>query len=82
YLAVSHLTSDLYPEQMAELARGFNEQAAVKVILRDRAEISRFFDGLELVDPGIAKISEWRPHSDLEAAAPAILWAGVARKTA
>jgi hypothetical protein len=82
YLAVSHLTSDLHPEQMAELARGFNEQAAVKVILRDRAEISSFFDGLELVDPGIAKISEWRPRSDVEAAAPAILWAGVARKTA
>jgi hypothetical protein len=82
YLAVSHLANDLYPEQMAELARGFNEQAAVKVILRDRAEISRFFDGLELVDPGIAKISEWRPRSGLEAAAPAILWAGVARKPA
>jgi hypothetical protein len=82
YLAASHLANDLYPEQMAELARGFNEQAAVKVTLRDRAEISRFFDGLELVDPGIAKVSEWRPRSDLEAAAPAILWAGVARKPA
>jgi len=82
YLAVSHLANDLYPEQMAELARGFNEQAAVKVILRDRAEISRFFDGLELVDPGIAKVSQWRHRSDLEAAAPAILWAGVARKPA
>jgi hypothetical protein len=54
----------------------------VKVILRDRAEISRFFDGLELVDPGIAKVSKWRHRSDLEAAAPAILWAGVARKPA
>ena len=67
---------------MAELARGFNEQAAVKVILRDRAEISRFFDGLELVDPGIAKVSEWCHRSHLEAAAPAILWAGVLRKPA
>lgn len=82
YLVVSHLANDLYPEQMAELARGFNEQAATKVILRDRAEISRFFDGLELMDPGIAKISGWRPRSDLEAAAPAILWAAVARKPA
>ena len=82
YLAMSHLANDLYPEQMAELARGFNQQAAVKVILRDRAEVSRFFDGLELVDPGIAQISKWRPRSDIEAAAPAILWAGVARKPA
>ena len=82
YLAVSHLANDLHREQMAELARGFNEQAAVKVILRDRAEISRFFNGLEVVDPGIAKISEWRPRSEVERTAPAILWAGVARKPA
>jgi hypothetical protein len=81
-LAVSHLANDLYPEQMAELARGFNEQSPVKVILRNRAEISRFFSGLELTDPGIAPVSRWRPRSDLEAAAPAILWAGVARKPA
>jgi hypothetical protein len=80
YLAVSHLANDLYPEQMAELARGFNERAAVKVMLRDHAEVSRFFGGLELVDPGIVQVSSWRPRSDLEAAAPAILWAGVARK--
>ena len=82
YLAVSHLANDLYPEQMAELARGFNEQSPVKVILRNHAEISRFFGGLELTDPGIAPVSRWRPRSDLEAAAPAILWAGVARKPA
>jgi S-adenosyl methyltransferase len=82
YLALSHLANDLYPEQMAELARGFNKQAAVKLVLRDRAEITRFFDGLEPVDPGIAKIAKWRPRSDLEAAAPSILWAGVARKPA
>ena len=80
YLVVSHLANDLYPGEMAELARGFNEQAAVKMILRDHAEISRFFGGLELVDPGLTEISKWRPRSDLEAAAPAILWAGVARK--
>jgi S-adenosyl methyltransferase len=82
YLAVSHLANDLYPEQMAELARGFNEQSPVKVVLRNRAEISRFFDGLELTDPGISQVSRWRPRSDQEAAAPAILWAGVARKPA
>ena len=82
YLAVSHLANDLYPERMTELARGFNEQSPVKVTLRNRAEISRFFDGLELTDPGVAQVSRWRPRSDLEAAAPAILWAGVARKPA
>ena len=48
--------------------------------LRDRAEVTSFFDGLELVPPGIVQISQWRPDSDLEAAAQAALWGGVARK--
>lgn len=82
YLAVSHLASDLHPEQMAQLAKGFNERAAIKVILRDHAQVSAFFGGLELADPGITQISRWRPRSELEAAAPAILWAGVGRKLA
>ncbi|WP_433833932.1 SAM-dependent methyltransferase [Actinoplanes sp. CA-015351] len=33
---------------------------------RTRAELLQFVDGLELVDPGIAAISEWRPDPDDE----------------
>ena len=29
--------------------------------VRSRAEILRFFDGFELVDPGLAYVSQWRP---------------------
>ena len=80
YLAVCHLTADIYPE-LTELARRVNErQRQAPLVLRDRARVAAFFDGLELVPPGLVQASQWRPDSELEAAAPAALWAGVARK--
>jgi len=80
YLAVSHLASDLYPEQMTALARAVSEHISVDVTPRSGAEVSRFFHGLELVDPGVVQVSRWRPRTELEGNAPAILWGGVARK--
>jgi hypothetical protein len=48
--------------------------------MRDRTGVTRLFDGLELVAPGVVRVSDWRPDSDLEAARPTGLWGGVARK--
>ena len=80
YLAICHLTADFHPE-MTELARRVNErQHNAPLVLRDREQVGTFFRGLDLVPPGLAQASRWRPDSDLEAAAPAALWAGVARK--
>jgi hypothetical protein len=81
YLVLSHLASDIFPEELAAFARMWNQTATEKVVLRDREEVARFFEGLELVDPGVAQISKWRPQSELEAAAPAAVWGGVARKS-
>ena len=47
---------------------------------RTRPAVARFFDGLELVEPGLVQASKWRPASEAEAASPAALWAGVPRK--
>ena len=80
YLAVCHLTADIYPE-LAGWARALNErQLDAPIVLRDRAQVSRFFEGLELVEPGVVQLSKWRPRSEVEAAAAAALWGGVARK--
>lgn len=48
--------------------------------LRDRDAVASFFAGLELVPPGLVRISEWRPDSAADAAGPGSLWAGIARK--
>lgn len=41
---------------------------------------TRFFDGLELVEPGVVPAPEWRPDSVEEAMTPTMAWAGVGRK--
>jgi hypothetical protein len=80
YLAICHLTADFHPE-MTELARRMNERLPNgPLMLRDCARVAGFFGGLDLVPPGVVQASGWRPDSDLQATAPAALWAGVARK--
>ncbi len=81
YLAICHLTADIYPE-LTEFAAALNErQLDAPLVLRDRAQVTRFFDGLELVEPGVVQLSKWRPESKFEESAAAALWGGVARKT-
>ena len=80
YVALSHAASDIDAEQMAEMIRRLNESTAEKTTLRDRAGVTRLFAGLDLVEPGVIRAAEWRPDTDLEAASPAALWGGVARK--
>src|SRR5690606_22484804 len=82
YLVVSHTAKDIFPEEMAEFARAMNKNSAEEVTLRDREQVSGFFRGLDLVEPGVVQISKWRPRSELEASAPAVLWGGMARKPA
>ena len=80
YLALSHPAVDINAESMAKMAAVLNQMMAEKVTFRDRAAVAGFFDGLELVEPGLVQASKWRPASETEAASPAALWAGVARK--
>jgi hypothetical protein len=80
YLALSHPASDIEAEAMAEMAKRLNQLMAEKVTFRSQAEVSRFFDDLDLVEPGMVRVQQWRPGSEAEAASPAALWGGVARK--
>ena len=73
YLAISHPASDIDAEQHTEMVRRLNESVAEKVALRDHAGVTRLFDGLELVEPGVVRASQWRPDSELEAASPAVV---------
>jgi hypothetical protein len=47
---------------------------------RPRQVVAQFFDGLDLVEPGVVKVTEWRPQSELEARGPTSLWGGMGRK--
>jgi len=81
YAALSHPAKDIDAESMAKMADSLNRTMAEKVTFRDRPAVARFFNGLELVAPGMVQASKWRPASEAEAASPAALWAGVARKS-
>ena len=80
YLAISHPAKDIDAESMAQMAERLNKMMAEKVTFRDQAGVARFFDGLELVAPGMVRAPQWRPDSELTAASPAALWGGVALK--
>jgi ubiquinone/menaquinone biosynthesis C-methylase UbiE len=41
----------------------YNSSGAVPYVLRSVDEITRFFDGLELVEPGVVPVTQWRPDS-------------------
>jgi hypothetical protein len=81
FLVISHPTADFSPKEAADSIGRYNEQVAVSATLRPRDETARFFDGLDLVEPGVVATSKWRPHSEEEAASPASAWAGVGRKS-
>jgi S-adenosyl methyltransferase len=80
YLVLSHPARDIEPEKLAEMGARLNQMMAEKVTLRGRDEAAAFFDGLELVEPGLVNAPDWRPETAEEAASPAALWCGVARK--
>jgi SAM-dependent methyltransferase len=86
YLAVSHAASEAFDnlfEQAADQTDVYRQQTPTPGTSRTRSEVERFFTGLDLVEPGVVRLAEWRP----DPAAPADdpqggrgSWAGVARK--
>jgi hypothetical protein len=79
YLVISHPASDIHAEAMAEGATLMNRSMAGKITFRPRAEVLSFFDGLELVEPGLVSTTQWRPGPGADTR-PLPGWAGVARK--
>ena len=80
YLVIAHPSSDLRPEASAGMAASLNKAVSQQRSYRDHAQVSRFFAGLDLVEPGVVPLPRWRPDSEEEAGAPTMAWAGVGRK--
>ena len=80
YLALSHPASDIEPKKMAATRQSLNKHMHEKQTHRSYDQVARFFQGLEIVKPGVVLAPQWRPDSDLEAGRPSVMWAGVGRK--
>ncbi len=61
YLAVVHPTQEVHGEAMADTLRLWNERGSAPLVYRSRQELTRFFDRLELLEPGVVSCSQWRP---------------------
>jgi trans-aconitate methyltransferase len=85
FLAISHITDEHAEPQLREqVARlvAMYQQADEHVYVRTRAEITSWFDGMELVDPGVTYLPDWRPDSlhEAENVARPLGYGGVARE--
>jgi hypothetical protein len=83
WLAVFHPASDIIPDQIGEAARRVSARSAGATTLRTRSQVARFFDGLEMLEPGLVQVHRWRPRSAAPDDGEQIPgYAGLARKLA
>jgi S-adenosyl methyltransferase len=81
YLVLAHPASDIHAAKMAEMTRRVNERmTGPTATMRDRAAITRFFHGLDLIEPGVVQPQQWRPEPGRLAPPQVTAWCGVARK--
>jgi hypothetical protein len=88
YVALSHATHDNAPPESVQAGRDEYARASAQMHFRTRAEIERFFDGLELVPPQpgagkvLAYLADWRADDRAQADSAGSLWGycGVGRK--
>jgi S-adenosyl methyltransferase len=77
YLVMTHLSTDIDPEATEGLRRAAEGvDADYGFALRSKSEFARFFEGLELVEPGIVPVTSWRTSVDFVAP----FWSAVGRK--
>jgi SAM-dependent methyltransferase len=80
YVVISHAASDIDTGAMISMTNRLNELMAHQAVPRTHREVAAFFAGLDLLEPGLVRISEWRPASVSESAVRAQMWGAVARK--
>ena len=84
YLVLCHGTDEGKPAVAHAAEKVYSREVSSSIRMRSRDEIGRFFDGFDLVDPGVVPIPQWRPDSPAgDDADPAKFWGGlvgVARK--
>ena len=80
-LAISHLGREFLPpetlRQMQDLSRGNIQQ---EFAYRSRDEVARFFARLDLVEPGIVPLQDWRPEPGAANTGTSAMWCAVGRK--
>jgi hypothetical protein len=81
YLALSHIASDLLDAETQQGLTGISDRMVQQdFAFRAHDEVMRFFEGTDLVPPGMVRVEEWRPEAGPDDTAKSSLWVGVGRK--
>ena len=81
YLAITHSTSEVSGERVIEAVRQWNQVAPTPYTLRSPEQVAGFFEGLDLVEPGLVPCPRWRPDpDDAEGARDMDEYCGLGRK--
>ena len=81
YLSLNDGTSVVGGDQVEQATQDYNESGALPYIQRTPEEIASFFDGLELVPPGVVSCPRWRPDpAPADSLAEVDAFGGVGRK--
>lgn len=82
YLVLCDSTNVIHPEQQRAMVEQWNEASDNPRVNRSPEQLARFFDGLELLEPGLVSTSRWRSESSASAEEPAEVdnFGGVALK--
>lgn len=80
YLVMTHPGRDFDPEAIGGLMAA-TTAAGMTFVPRTRDQVARFFEGWELIEPGVVPVMAWRPDGDPPADPnAAYYWSGAARK--
>jgi S-adenosyl methyltransferase len=84
YIAISHPTCEDAPPELIQQINRLTAVASSVYQYRTHGQVRRFFDGLELVEPGLVHTPLWRPEGPedflLDQPARAFSLAGIGRK--
>ncbi|WNV89832.1 SAM-dependent methyltransferase [Umezawaea sp. Da 62-37] len=67
HLAISHGSLEGIPQDSVtngERVQAIYQRTDAQLVLRTKGDITRFFDGFDIVTPGVVLLPEWRPDSD------------------
>lgn len=70
FLVISHATMDSVSDEEYAAGVSVYEKASCPVVPRSYEEILAFFDGMDLVDPGLVSIGDWRTKRQPAASLP------------
>lgn len=84
YVGISHATYENVTHAQTQQINELYSRTANPLTMRSHSQIERFFEGLELVEPGLVYVPLWRPESPgdffFDQPARSVTYVGIGRK--